>query len=285
MMARCSTWVRLNAFNRPSCLFCLLIIGCLAVAVGGAPAQPPGDADERSAVLQQLVRELRQERLAYYEQKARDEADIKQAQEDARLLQAQINALRSQQADLDQQTVSLQAETQSLTEQLQRRDALDRMVTEEITALVPAQAQAIEKGIPYKQSERLARLQACISDPNESTVSAAGRLSQLWTYVQQELRMARSSETYTDRAPQPDGSVPYARYLRVGQRILAYSTEDGRTTAVWLRGPQGDHWQALPDAQEEEVTRAIEILDGRRAPTLVTLPVTVQAAKSPEDQP
>jgi hypothetical protein len=279
MTACCFMRVRLNALNR-------LLILYLAVSLTGAQAQSlPSPATERTALLQQLLQELRQEREAYYQQKARDEGDIKQAQGNTRVLQAQVDAVRSQQADLDQQLVTLQTETQSLTEQLQRRDDLDRIVTEHITPLVPAQQQAIDRGIPYKRPERLTRLQVCMGDPNEPTVSGVDRLTRLWSYVQEELRLARSSETYTDRVLQPDGSIPYARYLRVGQRILAYMTEDGGQTAVWLRGPGGTHWQSVPDAQQQQVHTAIEILDGRRAPALVTLPVTVQASGAGEMQP
>ncbi len=278
MMAHCFMRVRLSALNRVFILY-------LAISLTGAQAQSLTSlATERTALLQQLLQELRQERVAYYQQKARDEADIKQAHEDTGLLQAQVGVVRSRQADLDQQIVSLQTETRSLTEQLRRRDGLDQMVTEHITALVPPQEQAIDRGIPYKRPARLTRLQVCRGDPNEPTVSGVDRLARLWSYVQEELRLARSSETYTDRAPQSDRSQPYARYLRVGQRILAYVTEDGRQAAVWLRGPNGDHWQTVPDAQQQ-VHTAIEILDGRRAPALVTLPMTVQASEGQENRP
>jgi hypothetical protein len=106
-------------------------------------------------------------------------------------------------------------------------------------------------------------------------------LGHVWNYAQEEFRLSRSPETYTDRAPAKDGSTPYARYFRVGQLILGYVTEDGRQTAIWSSLLDNKGWQVITDQkQSSQIRSAVEILDRRQAPKLVILPITLRNTDS-----
>jgi len=269
---------------------CVLLIGLAAGGflthrAMGAPqsAPPPGGQTVLLARLQDLVSQLRQQRQAYYRQKALDEAEVQKAQQNRDLLQSQLNDLRTQEADLDRQLEDYREQAQTLVGQLEHKATVRSAVDQEIMTFVSEQRSQIEQGIPYQQPERSARLRAGLADANESVpASGARRLGHLWSYAQEELRLAGSSETYTERAMIEDGILPYARYFRVGQLILGYVTEDGRQAAIWLSSPPGRRWQSLSNpGQVASIREAVEILDRQQAPRFVSLPI--DAAPSPSE--
>ena len=138
----------------------------------------------------------------------------------------------------------------------------------------------IEKGIPYKQKERLARLEAASSGSDANEISAAEQLEAIWNYSLEELRIGRSSETYTARAKTANNALPYARYFRVGHIILGYITEDGRQTAMWLSPRDNNDFTVINDKkQSEQIRKAVEILDNHQPPEFVELPVYLETAK------
>jgi TolA-binding protein len=237
---------------------------------------------ELSERLEELIRQLRQERSDYYVQKAQYEAKIEKAQENRKILREQLEDLRRQETESDQQLRKYKTEVEDLKQQLGPRASLKNILAERIQPFLASQRSAIENGIPYKKKERIARLEAAIGDPNApSRISASDQLGHVWNYAQEEIRLARSSQTYTARAKTKDESSPYARFFRVGQKILGYITEDGRLAAMW--SSLQDDWMFVTDAkQASQIRDAVEILDRRQGPKLVTLPIALGSTRSDE---
>lgn len=247
----------------------------------------PGDQTVLLDRLQDLVSQLRQQRQDYYRQKALDETETQEARQNRERLQAQLEDVRKQEADLDRQLEDYRAQVQGLEAQLERSATMHGAVDREIATFVSEQQSQIEAGIPYKQAERIARLRAPLADANESVPAfVASRLGHLWSYAREELRLAGSSETYTERAVIEDGVLPYARYFRVGQLILGYVTEDGRQAAIWLSSPPGRRWQSLSDpGQVASIRDAVEILNRQQAPRFVSLPIDMNPSPSENAEP
>jgi TolA-binding protein len=244
--------------------------------------QKTNQQKELSEHLEELIRQLRQERSAYYVKRAQYEAKIEKARENRKILREQLDELRRQEVESDQQLRKYETEVEDLKEQLSPRASLENVMAGQIQPFLVSQRAAIEDGIPYKQRERITRLEAAVGDPNAPDhISASDQLGRVWNYVQEELRLARSSETYTARAKTEGGSSPYARFFRVGQKILGYITEDGRLAAIWssLR----DDWLFVTDTkQASQIRDAVEILDRRQGPKLVTLPIALESTRSDE---
>lgn len=271
-------WLQLSVLFAGVATVCLLSHQAIAASPSTKATESQTDLLD---TLQDLMSRLRTQRQNYYQQKARDDAEMQEARGNTRLLQTQLDKLRRQEADLDEQIRKYQSELQTLNAQSAQKTDVGRAIERETAAFVAQQEAQIEKGIPYKQDERLARLRAASVDPNTTVpLSAAEQLAHLWSYAQEEFRLAGSSETYSDRASVEDDIAPYARYVRIGQLILGYVTEDGRTTALWLSTLDGGQWQAIPDpGQAAQVRDAVEILDRRQAPEFVSLPIVT----SPSD--
>jgi hypothetical protein len=266
--------------------FCLSL-SILAAFTCWAPAaseavdpNQPGEAkthEELSQRLEELIRQLRQERSAYYAQKAEYESRIQKARENRSILRGELEEMRRQQSEMDRQIQKYGAEVKDLEKQLESRSSLQKTINGHIEPFLVKQRTAIEKGIPYKQQERIDRLQAASADGNDvSAVSVADHLAQVWNYGQEELRLARSSETYSARAKAMEEATPHARYFRVGRKILGYLTEDGMQTAMWLSLPDESEWVFITDPQQSaQIRSAVAILDRRQGPRLVTLPIVL----------
>ena len=234
---------------------------------------------ELSQQLEDLIRQLRQERSSYYVHKARLEAQTEKARENRKILQTELKDLRKQHDESDQQLRKYEAEVKNFKEQLVLKESIENGLTDRIRPFLENQKAAIENGIPYKQQERIARLEAAVGDANAPDfVSVSDQLGHIWNYAQEELRLARSSETYTARAKTDDESSPYARFFRVGQKILGYITEDGQQAAIWSSLQKSKPWMSVTDKkQSAQIRNAVEILDRRQGPRLVTLPIALES--------
>jgi hypothetical protein len=240
----------------------------------------PRDTDKQAKLtqhLQNLISRLKQERSAYYIQKAQHDIQIQKARKNLKILQDELDDLYRQETESNQQLQKYEIEVEDTKEQLVLRNDLQNVIKQQIQPFISSQRVTIEDGIPYKLKERIARLEAVsnvLNDPNLASVS--DQLGHVWNYAQEEFRLSRSPETYTARAPAKDGSTPYARYFRVGQLVLGYVTEDGRQTAIWS-SLDNKGWQVITDQkQSRQIRSAVEILDRRQAPKLVVLPITLQ---------
>lgn len=245
--------------------------------------------------LEDLIRQLRELRSDYYRKRTEFDAQIQKARQNRETLQAEAEGLRQQEAELDRQLQQYNSEVQDLSQRLDQKASLQRVVDQKLSEFLADQRTSLENGIPYKQQDRLGRLAPACSDSNDpGHGSVASKLGHLWSYAQEELRLARSSETYSAPAPASNGASPHARYFRVGQVILGYVTEDGQQVGMWSplsEGPRraGTHikgWLLISDPrQSRQVHAAVEILDRHRAPELVILPVTIRSKSSAGGQP
>lgn len=242
---------------------------------------------ELTKKLEGLIEQLRQERADYYTYKAQNETEIQKACENHKLLQDELNELRLRETEYDQQILKYKEEVEDINKKLMAKKTLENILHDQIQPFLTNQKTIIENGIPYKQKERLARLEAASGDidTNEpNSITAAEHLENIWNYSLEELRIGRSSETYTARAKTGDNASPYARYFRVGHMISGYVTEDGRQTAMWL--PQRDKYDfsVIKDKkQSEQIRKAVEILDHRQPSELVELAVSLKFAKAEEN--
>ncbi|MBN1972964.1 MAG: DUF3450 family protein [Sedimentisphaerales bacterium] len=238
-----------------------------------------------SESLEELIQQLRQERSDYYTQKTQYDMQIQKARENHNILKDELDELREQETELNEQILKYQDEVEKIKKQLVLKTTLENVLQEQIKPFLANERTAIMEGIPYKQQERLERLEAAQGDVNEpNSTTAADRMEHTWSYALEELRIGRSSETYTARAKTGDNILPYARYFRVGSRILGYVTEDGKHTAMWLSLPNQNEFSVINDKnQSQQVRKAVEILDHQQALELIMLPVSLMPAKAEED--
>ena len=260
-----------------SCLSVRRFAVC-ALAVLCATSLRPGIAQETRPVnpnvaddLQATLRELRELRQSYYAGKELRAAEIVATQSTVRNLRSDVERLEADVARLDEDSTSIRAEL----DELHRRNAALEQETSRVLAAISSFGDTVRPqvthGLPYRQSERL---RAIAGFRDETSVASAFAL--MWTFVEDEIRVARSGETYSDEIELDGGRIKHARFVRVGKHVLGFVTEDGVDVGIWM---VGIGWVTDPARFDPEAVRtAVEILDRRRGPEHVSLPIRLEGA-------
>jgi hypothetical protein len=225
-----------------------------------------GDAQEEAKLaedLQGLVRKLREARAGFYQRHRTRLEQLEAARSPVRRLEIELGDLRAQDTRLDRSL----AEARVSLEKLRQEEASDRRRAElgpELEKSIREGREFIDRGIPYRVSDRSGRLGA----PGDGSLS--DRLGRYWSFLQEEVRVARSGEALSMEVPLSGGRAKPSRVFRVGHLVMGFVTEDGLEAGLW----NGSQWVPPSDPLEEKTIReAIDILDRRRTPTLLTLPV------------
>lgn len=215
--------------------------------------------------LEDVLRQLREERAAWYQRQRSRQERLDGLRQTTRRLEAETAELKSREAEADKQLAEVGGELAGLRKE-------EEGGTARAGQLAPALDQAfaegktfVAEGLDYRRKDRLARLEA---DP--AVHSPGERLGRYWSFLQEELRIARSGEAYSASIPLDGGRVKPARIFRVGHLLQGYVTEDGLEAGYESAGA----WKAAGTPARDQAARdAIEILDRRRAPSLLKLPV------------
>lgn len=126
----------------------------------------------------------------------------------------------------------------------------------------------IRQDMPFLEDERLARVEGD-SDALE-TAEHIRRLLKTW---RTELAYGREIDTWRGRLEQGDGTAREVDFLRLGRIGWYYLTPNGREGGVWHS--DSDEWQPLSEAARREVRHGLAIAEDKRAPELLTVPLSI----------
>jgi hypothetical protein len=251
-------------FGRGAALGFALLLTLPDPARGERPLS--GDPQEEGKLteeLETLVRKLREDRAAYYSRHRARKEQLDSARSAERRLEPELAELRSREGDLERTLAEAKADLEKLKKE-REKDSLRLLLIPEVEKSIREGKDWIGQGIPYRVDDRLLRL----GDPAGGTLQ--DKLSRYWSFLQEEVRIARSGEALSMEVPLTRGRAKPARVFRVGHLILGYVTEDGLEAGLW----NGKEWASSSTVQEEKAVRqAVDILDRRRAPELLSLPV------------
>lgn len=240
-----------------------LALALLAAGAGGQEPLSGGDEAKLQDELRDVVRSLRETRTAYYgRQRARSEA-IEAARAPLKRLETELSDLRDREREADRDLAEVRAELDKLKEK-EASDAQRSAIASELEKLVTEAKDFVVRGIPYRVEDRTLRLGSSGGE------SLSGQFDRYWSFLQEELRIARSGEAFSAEVPLDAARTKPARLIRVGHLVLGYVSEDGQDAGLW----NGSRWAPPAGPEDEKAIReAVEILDRRRAPELLSLPV------------
>jgi hypothetical protein len=221
-----------------------------------------------------LVSSLRQLRTDYYEKQRQNTEKIQQIRDIAQKLQAEVEELRRREKQIDKSFSEIQSDIRKSEFENEENKLTESSTAKKLERFIAKQTEEIEKGIPYRKDDRLTRLKGSASNEqpleDQSVTDVFGRV---WSFSQEELRIARSGESFTDLVELGEDRLQYARLFRVGHQILGYLTEQGDQAGIWL---DGVGWEEAKKGRAESVKEAVGILDRRRVPNYVLLPVKIE---------
>ncbi|MGQ4877352.1 DUF3450 domain-containing protein [Billgrantia sp. LNSP4103-1] len=254
----------MRSFRHP-CLMCLLWLGLVASA--GA------DPDVRE--------EARQAQRSQAELQARiDEAD-----DESRAMLEELRELERAERRLARENAELAPRVQRQAESLSRREQALDTLEETRDALPELQErmlerleQWVENDMPFLREERLARVASLRSQAGElSSVERWERIVEAW---RAELEYGREVDAWRGYLGEGE-SRREVDYLRLGRVGFYYLTPDGRAGRVWQA--EAGSWAALDEEQRREVRNGLRIARDRRAPELLSVPLS-QPLESVEDE-
>ncbi len=251
----------MHSLLRGGALACLVILTAFSSPTqGGASA-----ADELAAVL----RELRELRQGYYSQKDDLQARIDAERSALEHLRTDVENLEAEDDKLRADAREIRADIDAFDEELTELNAHHTALLAVIRAFAERARTHVDAGPPYRVEgrRRAIELFADAEAPREA-------FARLWGFVEDELRVSRSGETYSAEIDLADGRRKHARFVRVGLHVLGFVTEDGKDVGAWI---EGTGWVTDPQrAAPEQVRKAVEILDRRCGPEHVALPVSLR---------
>lgn len=187
-------------------------------------------------------------------------------------LGAEREELRARQRSAASQRLDLEA---NLRRERQRQTEAERMLAEKKAALADAAAKtaalvpavraalatvrsAVAAGLPFRQQERLAALDAIDARLADGTLGAGAGLARLWAAVEDELRLGRSNELQRQPLALPGGER-LCDVVRLGGVALYFRTPDGQA-GLLRRGADGSHTPVLL-RDPVEVQAVLDLVD------------------------
>jgi hypothetical protein len=225
-------------------------------------------------------------------------SEAKQAQTE---LQARIDAADDESRQLLQELRRLETDTRRTAAYNAELEPIiarqEEMLSQRLAALESAQATRetlpaltralverldrwIGSDMPFLQDQRRARvhsLETMLTDPELDDDERLDRTLSAW---RAELDYGREIDAWRGML---DGERE-VDFLRLGRIGLYYLSIDGREGGVWR--VQEQDWQLLDDAARREVQKGLHMARDRRAPELLTLPVSqpLREASRQEDR-
>lgn len=250
---------------RHSSLVCLLWLGLVASASADPDIREEAEQAQRSqAELQARIDAADDESRAMLEElRELERAERRLARENAELAPR-----------LEHQAESLSRREQALDTLEETRDALPELEARMVDRL----EQWVENDMPFLREERLARVASLRNQAAElSTAERWERVVEAW-----RAELDYGSEVDAWRGYLGEGeSRREVDYLRLGRVGFYYLTPDGRAGRVWQA--DAGSWAALEEAQRREVRNGLRIARDRRAPELLSVPLSQPLEPVEED--
>jgi len=185
-----------------------------------------------------------------------------------------------QQADnlrlfVDRQDIFLESqrsELSSLQRQISTVEAIKQGVVPMMLNMVIGLEDSIAADMPFKLTERMARLEdvkEIIADPD---VSPAEQYRRLLNAYEIETNYGYQVESYEGVHPSRPGNV--VNFLRYGRTSWLYMTKDEAEVAAF--DLESGSWTPLPNADTTQIRQAIRVAKEEAAPGIVFAPVIVR---------
>jgi len=219
---------------------------------------------------------LHQEAREAQRSQAELQSHIDAADDEARAMLEELRELERIERRLSRENAELAPRNERLAETLDRREVALDTLEETREALPVLQERLIERleqwvehDMPFLREERQARVASLRSSTDElSSDERWERVVEAW---RTELEYGREIDAWRGYLGEGD-SRREVDYLRLGRVGFYYLTPDGRAGRVWQA--DAGSWAPLDEAQRREVRNGLRIARDRRAPELLTLPIS-----------
>ncbi|EMB51235.1 TonB system biopolymer transport component [Vibrio mimicus] len=198
-------------------------------------------------------------------------AEIEQLNEEVKNLQIYRNHLQSLVANQEQEMTSLEQQTEEI-----------KRTRQGIVPLMYDMIEGLEEWVAQDKPIRLTARQERIEKLKElmprADVSDAEKYRRILEAYQIELDYGNKLGTYQAQIALSSAQQVEAEVLYLGRLVLLARSLDGEQFWNWDAKQQS--WQALSDANKNDLNAAYQLAQQQIAPTLLNLPVSLTAAEA-----
>ena len=210
---------------------------------------------------------------------------IDAADDEARAMLEELRELERAEGRLSRENAELAPRLERQAEALDRREAALDTLADTREALPQLQERLVERleqwvehDMPFLHQERQARVASLRSNTDElSSDERWERVVEAW---RTELEYGREIDAWLGYLGEGD-SRREVDYLRLGRVGFYYLSPDGRAGGVWQA--DAGRWAPLEEAQRREVRNGLRMARDRRAPELLTLPISQPLERTREE--
>lgn len=209
-------------------------VGDQVVDLGRRLAALRGEVEELSAELSRKDNDLRDQVRSL----ARQKSDLKLE-------------LQKEQVRLQKIRSAIAQKKKVIAEEQQGDEALKPLYAESLAEL----RAYVERSLPFRRGERLAELDKIDDQLSSGLLTPPRALARLWTFAEDELRLARESGMYR-QSIELAGEELLADVVRVGMVMLFFKTSDG---SVGYAARSDGNWE-YRRLEKREDQRLVEVL-------------------------
>jgi septal ring factor EnvC (AmiA/AmiB activator) len=181
----------------------------------------------------------------------------------------QTDELRAYDDQLQQIVQSQSDQINSLNQQISQVGGVRDSLLPLMLQMTDSLGQFVKLDIPYRQDERLARVQQLRAQIGNVAVPVTDKFQNLVRAYNDEIAAGRTVEAFRGEVSDA-GKTRTVNFLRVGHLLLAYQTLDKSETGYWDKAAH--KWQVANDYRNA-VSDAIGVANKEAAPDLMELPV------------
>lgn len=205
-------------------------------------------------------------------------------------LEDRIKVLEEDISGIEKEIIQLEKELESIDlskkEKIIKKEISNKLISD-IQNLLLTKTKELEaeiiSGLPYDKKNRLMKIDDFnnkLEDKNTDILESCYGLANLYLG---EIESGYTSEIYSAEIETEKGEVKKTNNLRIGNIILYYQTNDGEETAKAVIDKTGFKWESnLSRNCKTNIGKAIQIMEGKRVPELIELPVENDQVKKEE---
>ncbi len=244
-----------------SATWLLLLVFGVNVAVAQESGKAVVENQTRKAL---LARQLTQQEL--------DEWSAEKAELVGRMRSAKatVEWLQGRKAAESARVESLEGRIQELQRRLEEADRLEGSIQDTLLVILSRVETIKDQGLPFLPDERGRRLRLVRDELARPDYTAAEKLRRVLEVLQVEADYANNAEVYQGHI-EVEGQELFADILRLGRMALFWQTPD-HDRVGWYDQASG-RWEELPDKEQRNIGRAIEMATRMRPVELIDLPL------------
>jgi len=159
---------------------------------------------------------------------------------------------------------------QELVQSIEDASLIERQIVPLMFRMIDGLEKFVGLDLPFKQDERMQRIERIRSYLTNANITAAERFRQVLAAYTAESDYGKSIDVYTDQLALSSGNLT-VNVLQVGRTGLYYQTLDGNQSGYWDKSSKS--WIDLDSSHNDGITTAIRITQGKESKDLMRLPI------------